>query len=631
MTQINRGAQAPSRRRNQPNSGFGAGSFFDPGMFKPNPYYSPAGNAPIYDAIGGMVGAGAGAMGQIGAAQEGAKGQAEAGRYGAIGNLGGVYGGNYGAYGNTLGQLGQNLSNNYGAYTGGLGGLGNASASMYGSYANALGGMRGADAQVHSANMAAIPQAYTAYGNTLGNLAGANANAYGTYGQGIQGLAQQQASQAAQQAQANAMIESARQAGLGNIGSAALSAYGNAANQGLAAWATNQSAYNKALSDMNAAQQSGISQLGQSRNTALGQLGSAYGQGIAGAAPAGVAASASGNMGGGMGGMGGGGGNEFQADVGGENFATGSYDGTGGVGGGDMNLSATTSMTKDPSAAVGIANTGFSGLAGLSDNVMDNSVLDQLVRNADMQNQARDLQHFSSRNMPSQMLGDVLSGITGLSNEAYDRSGAGATEAYGQMPGEFDMSPYLNRLDSGYGGQVSANRRFARDAGLGYQDALGGISDVAGQYYGQNPYSDLAAGLLSGQQGLGQLAGGMGSGFNESNFNQGLLSNLIAQGFDESNQNIDDMIPLVDDPAPAFIGDSDNSALAALYGMYGPVDRRREAAIDRQIAADNRYARDVLRHRTIAERMREQGYDPSRIREVQERYTPRRYADERLL
>lgn len=108
------------------------------------------------------------------------------------------------------------------------------------------------------------------------NFAGALGNMYGGFGQGFGNLGQGLAAGYGGVSQGNAMAEAARQGALSNIASSMLSNYGAAANSAFGAYTGQQTAYMKALSDMNNANQASVGQLGQSRNGALAGLADAY-------------------------------------------------------------------------------------------------------------------------------------------------------------------------------------------------------------------------------------------------------------------------------------------------------------------------------------------------------------------
>lgn len=275
--------------------------------------------------------------------------------------------------------------------------LGTAAAGAFTGYAGGLGDM------------------FRSYGGALGNIATAAANERGNlYG-------------------ANAMMEAARQGTISNIGSAGLGAYGSASNSAFDAWARNQQAYNQSLASMNAANQTGMSQLGQSRNNAL-----------AGVAQAGSnTASSSFSMGGGMGGgspldM------SFYASSPSGMVGRGSYGGRAGGGGG---MSMSGSMTRGDAGAVN------SALAGLN----DRSTLQALQQGSRSDMDRLDKQHYSSRNQPREMLGDVYGGLSKMMSEAYGNSSAGADQYYSNANRALDAGlaqqrGILGSLDTQYTG-----------------------------------------------------------------------------------------------------------------------------------------------------------------------------------
>jgi hypothetical protein len=310
-----------------------------------------------------------------------------------------------------------------------LGGLGNNFADAYKSYTQGIGGMGNQRAG-----------AYGAYAGGLGQVA----NAMGQERQGFY--------------QGNAFAEAARQAALGNIGTASLGSYGQAANSALGAWAQNQMAYNQALTGLGQANQTALAGLGSSRNSALGGLGQSYADlgGRLGAASA-I---------GGLGPMFGGGG--FSATGPGGQIASGSYGGGGGgMGGGGFSASA-------PEA--------YAGLSGLQQNLMAGDITGSLNSNyADSMNRLN-AQHYSSRAMPSQMLGQTLSGLLTMGRDAYGQIAGGMNQFYGTQNNPANRGQYgevLGDLRRGYGSTARDINSYAGNLGAGYQTANANIGSVA--------------------------------------------------------------------------------------------------------------------------------------------------------
>jgi hypothetical protein len=280
-----------------------------------------------------------------------------------------------------------------------------------------------------------------------GQFANTLANNYGNYSAGLSSLAQAQANERSNWYGANAMAEAARQGAMGNIGSSLLGAYGGIGNSALAAWAQNQTAYNKAASEMHTANQMGMSQYGQSRNSALGQLGSAYGdvsRGLGGAAAVG---DLSANFGGSMGG-GGGSGLSASGPEGG--IASGSYGGAG-IGGdgfyGSITRSADNSML--PMVAGGV----FGGMGQVNNSLMDKDLPNRLDRGADLGRAQIDNQHYSSRMMPSMMMGQAAGDLMGMGAMSFGNSGRGMDqfyEAQNDPRNRANFDGVLSGLNSGF-------------------------------------------------------------------------------------------------------------------------------------------------------------------------------------
>lgn len=314
---------------------------------------------------------------------------------------------------------------------------------------------------------------YGAYSGGLAQTGKSFADAFGAYNMGLGTMATARANERSNMYGANAMAEAARQGSLANIGTAALGAFGSASNGALAAWAANQQAYNNAASNMHTANQQAMGNLGVSRNQALGSLGGAYG-GI-GRAEVGADAlsnlnfNASGNFGGGSGGG-------FSATGTGGPIASGSYGGGGGGGGGGFSMSGSRSSSSRSRGGGGAA---LGGLDSLARNVMDTDPADRIDAASAAGRRQLDEQHYSSRVMPSQMLGQTLSGLLTLGQPAYDASARGMDQFYGAN--QFDERPYesmrgdMNRGFATVGNQIGGVQR---DLGTGYATANQQVNDM---------------------------------------------------------------------------------------------------------------------------------------------------------
>lgn len=316
----------------------------------------------------------------------------------------------------------------------------------------------------------AFGQVANGYMQGLGGLGQSMANAYGAYGAGLGSVATARANEAGARYGANAMAEAARQAGLANVGAAALGAYGSASNAALGAWGANQQAYNNAAATMHAANQQGLSQYGQSQNNALGGLGNAY----AGLGRAQMASDALANFSFGGGGSGGGG---FRATGPNGPVASGSYGGNGF----SFSGSGSRSGGSYPSQAMG-------GLDSLRDSITGNPMGGMLMSEAAAGRQQLDNQHYSSREMPSQMLGQTLSGLMQLSAPAYSQSSRGMDQFYANT--QMDERPYqgiLDRLTSGYGSASSQLGTVQSDMRSGFGSANANISRMWDKSLGRLP------------------------------------------------------------------------------------------------------------------------------------------------
>lgn len=377
---------------------------------------------------------------------------------------------------NILAPFGPATSSGYAQAGGGvlasaLGAMGNTGAGI----GNAMGQAGTGYMQGLGAQGANHTNAYGAYTQGIGDLGRSQTGNFNAYAGGLGQIGQAMAADRAGFYGANAGAEAARQVALGNIGSSALSAFGGASNKALESWAQNQMAYNQALSGLGLANQTGLSQLGQSRNTALGNLGSSYAD-LGGRM---AAAGALSNLNFGTPGSG------FNATGPGGEIASGSY---GGSQGGDV-LSGGASY--DGARAYG-------GLGQLQRNLMAPDISDSMNRNYTDSMNRLDAQHYSSRNMPSQMLGQTLSGLMSLGRDAYGQVRGGMNQFYATQNDPRNRADFGgladnlgrgfaatgNRLDS-YAGQMGAGLGATNRNIRGVSDSLrGGWGDVSNAFRG---------------------------------------------------------------------------------------------------------------------------------------------------
>jgi hypothetical protein len=274
-----------------------------------------------------------------------------------------------------------------------------------------------ADAQARGAGVASGNQALGQMQSTLyqqpANFANAFSNNYAAQAGAFGNMANAAANERSNLYGANAMAEAARMGALGNIGSAGLGAYGSASNAAMNAWAQNQMAYNQSLASMQMANQNTLGTLGASRNQALGGLGGAI--------------AATGMMGGGQ--MGG----QFSAGGVGGPVADGSFSGGGGEGGGGA--------------------AALAGLGGLQNNLMSPDILNAAMQGNDAGMNRLDQQHYSSRDMPSNMLGQSLSGLMTLTDMNSRNIGSGMDQFYAAQSqgGGSRLDGMLSSLNSGFG------------------------------------------------------------------------------------------------------------------------------------------------------------------------------------
>jgi hypothetical protein len=206
-----------------------------------------------------------------------------------------------------------------------------------------------------------------------------------------------------------------------------------------------------------------------------------------------------------------GGGNDFLAVGPDGEIASGSYGygGGGGVsmgGGGGVRGGKTSSSSgfqqNDQSAAQdsysrsgpgsyfgSVADRAYGGmnnaLAGLGNtqgnfykNVRGDDVMQSLGQGFDKGLNALNLQQYSSRDVPSQMLGQALTGLTSLGSQGYDASNRGMDQFYASMPGERSYDSLLGGLMGGFGSTMGGLGGLQRDAGAGYANTVGNMNDL---------------------------------------------------------------------------------------------------------------------------------------------------------
>lgn len=368
-----------------------------------------------------------------------------------------------------------------------IGQIGSALASQTGQFARAYGDAIGGAgignmANAYANNTGHVSQGMAGIGNSL-------ANTYGSMAGGLGSVANAMANERGNFYSSNAMAEAARQGALGNLATAALSGYGGAANAAMAGWAQNQNAYNQALSNLGVANQTGLAGLGSSRNAALGQLGQSYadlGGRLAGAAVL---------QGMDFGFGGGGGGGSFTATGPDGLVASGSY-GPSASGGSWMRSSTGDVGRYSDQAFGGLNNLRQDAMAGDITGAMNNNLQDGMNR--------LDMQHFSSRGMPSQMLGQTLSGLMQLGRQGYGNIRSGMNQFYATQNDPRNRGEYsgiLDRLSSGYDQARESISPLAdriqgafstSNAGIGRSQALGGamlkdaFSSLRGLYRDSN-------------------------------------------------------------------------------------------------------------------------------------------------
>jgi len=359
---------------------------------------------------------------------------------------------------------------------------------MFGNRSGYTGGLTGyaVDAPVRQEMMGQPGQFAGAFANTFGTLGQgltglgqSAANAYGVYGAGLGNVAQAMANERSNRYAADSAAEVARQMSVGNIGAAGLGAYGSAANSALGAWAANQTAYNQAAGNMHSANQNSLAAYGVGRDSALGQSAMAAAQLGTGLGNASRVDSRYANMGSGYGGGGGGGG--FNAYGPGGAVASGSFSGgMGGMGRGGMSVSGGSSSGPGPDFG-GIVRSGFGSLDSAIRGITSSDVGNRISSEASAGRRQLDDQHYSSRGMPSQMLGQALEGLQALTGQNLSATSRGMDQYYASANdprNRADFSGVLSQLGRGFDTTSGTLRDMRGDLNTGYGTANQNIGGV---------------------------------------------------------------------------------------------------------------------------------------------------------
>jgi hypothetical protein len=149
-----------------------------------------------------------------------------------------------------------------------------------------------------------------------------------------------------------------------------------------------------------------------------------------------------------------------------------------------MNFSG--SASRSSSGAGG--EQALAGLGSLRDSAMDPDMPNRMDRLGEIGRRQLDDQHYSSRGMPSQMLGQTLSGLMTLQAPAYGQSAAGMNQFYANS--QPNDSAYQSMLGSLQGGFNQAGRQIGgvqRDLGGGFNTANRGVRGMFDDSLGRLP------------------------------------------------------------------------------------------------------------------------------------------------
>lgn len=521
----------------------------------------------------------------------------------------------FGARAASSGSLANALAGMYGTQSAGLANLGLANANALGSVANSASGLGAANANAFGARAsagaalgAANSNALNAFSQGASNLASADAQErsglFNSYSSALANLATTDANERSNMAGAAAQAEAARQLAMGNIGTASLGAYGSAANSALAAWAAQQQAYNKAMSDTAVANQAALGSSSGGRNAALANLGASY----AGLAGQGATASVQPDVQFSMGGLGGPGSGSFSASGPGGLVSSGAFSDSG-ISGGGMSGSKTT----DTSQIGSLSSPGFSGLdaarrdvAG-GDQTMTGTYLDAANR--------LDRSNAAAFGMPQETLAQVLSGLTTLGDQSLSGSGRGMDQFYASQAARQPTSDMardalsrryddasaragsggiLAALRQGFDATRSANSATDNDLSLGLRDTQAanlGLDAATGMRFSDVMAANrgLADGsIASGAAGFGSVLGlgdQLGADYDRQRYSSAQLRDTLGGMFGSTLSQVGRDSSRLASGARATRG-----ALSGIGGQMGDALARSNAAI----SDDERYI-DAMR------------------------------------
>jgi hypothetical protein len=134
-------------------------------------------------------------------------------------------------------------------------------------------------------------------------------------------------------------------------------------------------------------------------------------------------------------------------------------------------------------------------------------------------------QHYSSRDMPSQMLGQTLSGLLTMGRDAYGQIGGGMNQYYATQNNPANRVNYggiLGQLSSGY-------QDASRNIGGAQRDLMGGFGTTMAALPGYA--RDMRSAFNTTRGDINANTGRLAEGFGNANTNVGSVVGSLGSGF----------------------------------------------------------------------------------------------------
>jgi hypothetical protein len=144
-------------------------------------------------------------------------------------------------------------------------------------------------------------------------------------------------------------------------------------------------------------------------------------------------------------------------------------------------------------------------------------------------------QHYSSRGMPSQMLGQTLSGLLTMGRDAYGQISGGMNQYYGTQNNPANRVNYggiLGQLASGY-------QDSSRNIGGAQRDLMGGFGTTMSAFPGYS--RDMRSAFDTTRGDINANTGRLEGGFSAANSNVGSVLGALTSGFGAASKAMSDL------------------------------------------------------------------------------------------